>query len=159
LVVRDPDEVIQVPAPPRNFEIIKVREGSELVEKRVEKDWHPEAMELWVEVWTSPMADEYQGGDYAAVRRLMLIEQALWEAAERGKTVGLATLTAEATRLSKQLGLTPMARRSLQWTVAQTGESLARQAGMRQPAKSIEATCEELPSIEQTSAQMDALYD
>lgn len=160
LVVRDPDEPVEIPEMPPRFEIIKSKDedGNE-VKNRVVADWHPEAVAVWEEAWSSPMADEFLPGDYAGIRRLAVLEHQFWETFERGATTGLAMMADALARISKRYGLDPAARRSLQWTVQQTRESQARTAGMRTPPKAIDATCEELPSIAETSAQMDALYD
>jgi len=129
LVIRNPDEYV-VPEPPENWEIVKEKDADgNTVERRVKKDWHPEALHFWEEAYTSPMSDQWVRGEHAVLRQLMLLQQALWEAAERGKTGGLAMITAENTRLMKQMGLTMMGRRSLQLTVAQTAETITRIQG------------------------------
>lgn len=159
LVLRDGTD-IEIPPMPPNFKIVKSKgEDGETIETRVKKEWHPEAVAVWEEAWTSPMADEFLPGDYAGIRRLAVLEHQFWETFERGATTGLAMMADALARISKRYGLDPAARRSLQWTVAQTRESNARVAGMRKPPTAIEASCEELPSIADTSAETDALYD
>lgn len=160
LVLRDPDVPVEIPEMPPHFKIVKRKdESGNTIEERIEQDWHPEAVAVWEEAWTSPMADEFLPGDYAGIRRLAVLEHRFWETFERGATTGLAMMADALARISKRYGLDPSARRSLQWTVQQTRESQARVAGMRKPAEAIDATCEDLPSIEEASATMDALYD
>lgn len=159
LVVRDPDTV-EVPTMPPRYEIVKGKdEDGNKIETRVEREWHPEAVAVWNEAWTSPMADEFLPGDYAGIRRLAVLEHQFWETFERGATTGLAMMADALARISKRYGLDPAARRSLQWTVAQTEESQARVAGMRRPVEAIEAESEEIPDAEVVQAEMDALYD
>lgn len=160
LVVRDPDTV-EIPTMPPRYEIVKTKdENGNRIETRVERDWHPEAVAVWDEAWSSPMADEFLPGDYAGIRRLAVLEHQFWETFERGATTGLAMMADALARISKRYGLDPAARRSLQWTVAQTHESLARTAGMVRPPIAVDATSfEELPTAEAASATMDALYD
>lgn len=160
LVVRDPDTV-EIPAMPPRFEIVKGEdEAGNRIESRVECDWHPEAVAVWEEAWSSPMADEFLPGDYAGIRRLAVLEHQFWETFERGATTGLAMMADALARISKRYGLDPAARRSLQWTVAQTVESQARVAGLVRAPIAVNATSfEELPAPVDANALMEALYD
>lgn len=160
LVIRAEGETVLIPEMPPHIKIEKTKgPNGETIETRVEKEWHPEAIAVWEEAWTSPMADEFLPGDFAGIRRLAVLEHQFWETFERGATTGLAMMADALARISKRYGLDPAARRSLQWTVAQTRESQARTAGLRPPPEAVDATCEELPPAEVVSAEIDALYD
>jgi hypothetical protein len=159
LVVRDPDTV-EIPEMPPHYKMVKgTDEDGNKIETRVEQEWHPEAVAVWNEAWASPMADEFLPGDYAGIRRLAVLEHQFWETFERGATTGLAMMADALARISKRYGLDPAARRSLQWTVAQTAESVARTANMRRPVDAEADAEEDIPDAEVVQAEMDALYD
>lgn len=134
LVVRDPNEV-EIPSMPARFRIV---DG-----ERIETDWHPEAEATWIEVWTSPMVAEFLEADQGGVRALLMLENDMWERFERGKSI--TEIAAEVSRIRKNFGLAPMGRRSLQWTVAQTAETVQRV--QRRSANAIEVSAEEIPSL------------
>jgi hypothetical protein len=68
----------------------------------------------WAEWWSSPMASAWIDADQVALRRAVR----LVDAEARGDTSASAPLTA----LEDRLGLSPMARRRLQWEVERSRE-------------------------------------
>ena len=101
--------------------------------------WHKLSKFWWVEVWGSPMSGEFLHGDIPALVRLVTIVDAFF------KTGDLSYAT-EARLLEREFGLTPLARRRLEWTVVQTEEAKdKRQVSMAGRAKIIDAADGEDP--------------
>ena len=85
-------------------------------------DWHPRTLDFWVEVWGSPMRDEYLKADLDGLFQLAVLVDAFWQKPS-------AALAAEI-RLQRQCyGLTPIDRRRLQWEIVR-----AETARRRPPA-------------------------
>lgn len=131
LVVRD--EPREVPDLPPRFTIVKSKdENGEEVRTRVPAEWHDMAIKLWTEIWESPMAEEFHDSDIGEMERLLALTHRFWETFEGGSNTGLALMSAEIKQLRKAYGLNPMARRSLDWTIAQTEEARSK---TRRPRK------------------------
>lgn len=126
LQIVNPDD-LEVPALPAR--LVQKKVDGEVV--KVEAEWHPMAVASWVEVWTSPMTAEFLEADFGGIRMLLAMEHAFWEKMEAGRSV--TELAAEISRVRKQYGLAPMGRRSLQWTIAQTQDTMNRNARRRGP--------------------------
>lgn len=75
---------------------------------KLTRDW-------WGAIWASPMATAWLPSDVPTLYRLARI----MEADNRGEAT--ASLLAEARQLEDRFGLSPMARRRLQWEVANAG--------------------------------------
>jgi hypothetical protein len=151
LVVRNYE--VEIPEPPQRYVVVEVPgENGALVSERQMAEWHPSALESWQEIYRSPMIEEFLEADAGAIRQLLVLETDFWERAEKGANVAL--VSAEITRVRKLFGLLPMGRRSLQWTIAQTRESLSRGTSKVPPA--IEGTCVEMPSSKEL---VESLYD
>jgi len=73
--------------------------------------WHPQAVELWSEAWSSPMAAEYLDADIPGLLILADLTHTYW----LRPSVGTA---GELRQQRIAYGLDPMARRRLQWEVA-----------------------------------------
>jgi hypothetical protein len=83
------------------------------------KELLPSTREWWATVWSSPMAVVYLEADVPALARLAVLVDRL----ERGEGGGGARLLAEVRSLEDRFGLSPLARRRLQWEIEQaTGE-------------------------------------
>jgi hypothetical protein len=80
------------------------------------EEWHPMARKFWEDIWESPMSAEFTHGDEPALFRLVFLVNAFW------KKPNLA-VSKEISSLEKEFGLTPMSRRRLEWTVAQSEEA------------------------------------
>lgn len=98
-----------LPDPPRNGE----DEGT----------WHPQVIEFWETVWSSPMAAEYVKADYRGLYILAMLEQQLWTA--DNPTARYAAM-AEIRLARKDYGLTPYDRRRLEWSIESAEEAKDR---------------------------------
>lgn len=79
--------------------------------------WHSLTVSWWNDIWSSPMAPEYEESDVHGLFVLAMLVNAFW-------TEPAQTLAAEI-RLQRQcFGLTPIDRRRLQWEIerAETAE-------------------------------------
>lgn len=77
--------------------------------------WHAMAVDFWDEVWTSPMAGEYLDADVPGLFILACLTDAYWKGVMAGRTG--KDLAAEIRLQRVDYGLTPIARRRLQWEV------------------------------------------
>lgn len=95
--------------------------------------WHPMALDLWEEVWTSPMAAEYLDADVPGLFILAALTDSFWKGLEHGR-VG-KDLAAEIRLQRVDYGLTPIARRRLQWEVERAEDAVdkGRKRRVRQP--------------------------
>jgi hypothetical protein len=94
--------------------------------------WHSHTEQWWADVWSSPMAPEYDSSDIHGLYLLAVLVDAFW--AEPSKEL------AGEIRLQRQcFGLTPLDRRRLQWEIERTDAAQARgsqrRAGAKAPAK------------------------
>jgi hypothetical protein len=81
------------------------------------KGFHFMARRWWDDVWSSPQRYEYLRADLPALFRLVKLVDEFW------KTDDLA-VAREIRLLEREFGLTPLARRRLEWQVVQTEEAL-----------------------------------
>lgn len=79
--------------------------------------FHPMARQWWADIWKSPQRHEYLRADLPALFRLVKLVDVFW------KTGDLSVAT-EIRLLEREFGLTPLARRRLEWQVIQTEEAL-----------------------------------
>lgn len=86
--------------------------------------WHKLTAVWWGDVWASPLHHEYMRADLGALYRLAILVNGFWEAPK-------LALAAEIRLLEREFGLTPLARRRLEWTVAQTEEAVDRHESAR----------------------------
>jgi hypothetical protein len=94
--------------PPRVIEVEGVR---------TEDEWHPLAVELWEDVWASPMAPEYLDADVHGLVVLVALTDAYWRRMESGQVSGANELAKELRLQRQAFGLSPIDRRRLQWEV------------------------------------------
>lgn len=87
----------------------------ELPARNGNEPWHPLAVRWWQDVWSSPLHAEFLRPDTGALFRLANLVDAYWKS-------GALKYAAEIRLLEREFGLTPLARRRLEWTVAQTEE-------------------------------------
>jgi hypothetical protein len=71
--------------------------------------WTNEAKSAWLEWWASPMARVWLEADKVALRRALRLVDDI--------AAGLSTEHSALTALEDRLGLTPKARRHLQWEI------------------------------------------
>lgn len=90
--------------------------------------WHSQTLRWWADVWSSPMAPEYDESDIHGLILLAVLVDAFW-------TEPSQALAAEI-RLQRQcFGLTPIDRRRLQWEIERTDEAQERGRKRRTTAK------------------------
>ena len=99
--------------------------------------WYPEVRAWWKRTWESEMPGEWADSDTDGMYMALKLMQQFWDP-ETSPNVCRA-LAGEIRQLLAQYGLTPMARRSLQWEIDR-GETAAestanRRAGRSTPAK------------------------
>lgn len=87
--------------------------------------WTDEAKRAWAAWWDSPMARVWTDADQVALRRALLLVDAI----HRGVSVEHGALTA----LEDRLGLTPKARRLLQWEIDRATGAQAAATPKREP--------------------------
>ena len=81
--------------------------------------WHNMARRWWNDVWSSPMRYEFLRGDEPALFRLVVLVDRFWK-------TGSMEVAREIRLLEREFGLTPLARRRLEWSVVQAEESMDR---------------------------------
>ena len=85
--------------------------------------WHPMTRSWWTDIWSSPMAPEFDESDVHGLFVLAMLVNAFW-------TEPSQALAAEI-RLQRQcFGLTPIDRRRLQWEIDR-GEAAGQQTTKR----------------------------
>jgi hypothetical protein len=94
-------------APP----VTKIDPGAKIAAPPVPPGMSERAAELWAEVWSDPVAVIWEACDRPAVARLCRFRAA----EESGKAGGV--MLAQITALEDRLGLSPMARRRLQYEI------------------------------------------
>lgn len=95
----------------------------ELLPKEVE--WHSMTRRWWRELWKSPMATEYRETDLQGLYQVALLVQDFWTAKD-SKSRNEARLRIE--KAEADFGLTPLARRRLEWQVETTEDAKAKGA-------------------------------
>lgn len=78
--------------------------------------WNRLTRAWWRDVWASPQSSEFLRSDLGALFRLAMLVDMFW-------STGKLSVAAEIRMLEQQFGLTPMARRRLQWTVTQAEDA------------------------------------
>lgn len=74
------------------------------------RDWHPATRRWWRAIWTSPMCAEWVDADVPRLVELAVLRDAFWAS-------GDPRIAAEIRQGEREFGLSPMARRSLQWEI------------------------------------------
>jgi hypothetical protein len=83
------------------------------------REWHPQTVEWWEDLWSAPMAAEYHSSDRHALFILAALVDDFW--------TDPTTSKAGEIRLQRQaFGLTPYDRRRLEWTIETAEESKER---------------------------------
>lgn len=90
-------------------------ENPEIPELPDHVDWHPAVLQWWVDCWSSPMAPEWTESDRHTLFLAARLMQQVWE--DSTSAASRVTSATEARHLLRECGLTPMARRSLQWEI------------------------------------------
>lgn len=88
------------------------------------REWRPETLDWWNDLWSSPMAKEYHSSDKHALFLLAVLMDQFWVEPDQ-KLAGEIRLQRQA------FGLTPYDRRRLEWTIESTEEAKDRGAQRR----------------------------
>lgn len=85
--------------------------------------WHPWTVEWWESVWASPMSPEWDESDVHNVRMMLLLfNQAMLAGSPHERVSAMA----EFRQHRKDLGLSPMDRRRLEWSIESAEEAKDR---------------------------------
>lgn len=94
-------------------------------------DWHEQTEAWWNDVWTSPMVSAWDESDVHNVYVIALLYDDIWSASTpRERKDALA----EYRQQRADLGLSPLSRSRLQWTIEGADEAKARGDKRRQSA-------------------------
>lgn len=85
--------------------------------------WHSRTVEWWTDIWSSPMAPEWDDSDIHNVYVLAALYNDIWVATSAKARKEAAT---EYRLQRKDLGLTPYDRRRLEWTIEVAAEATER---------------------------------
>lgn len=108
--------------PPRYFE---TEDG---VRVEFEVEWHAQTVAWWVDVWTSPMAKEWDRSDLHNVFVVALLYNDIWSASSAKER---KDALAEYRLQRADLGLSPYSRRRLEWTIETAEDAKAKGAARR----------------------------
>lgn len=95
------------------------------------RDWHPMTLLWWADVWSSPMAPEYDDSDRHGLFALAMLVDDFWTA---GTPRDRRDIAAEIRQQGQRFGLSPIDRRRLQWEIERT-EAAKDQGTRRRAAK------------------------
>lgn len=93
-------------------------------------EWRRETRDWWELIWSSGLAVMWTPTDIQTLRRAALLDDLFWRETDPLKRAKLQTGIVATTRL---LGLDPMSRRALQWTVKPPSEDRASVAARSEP--------------------------
>jgi hypothetical protein len=103
------DPAIEIPPLPKHYEA-KVVKG---VTTYVETPWHPMAVAWWNDIWPSPMAKQWHSSDIHGLYAVLYLYDSFFRNPNVKDHAEI--------RLARQpYGLTPLDRRRLEWTLANT---------------------------------------
>ena len=95
-------------------------------------DWHPMVLAWWRDLWSSPMAPEFDDSDRHGLFKLALLHDDFWKA-DQPKIRKEAS--AEIRLQEQRFGLSPIDRRRLQWEIERTEEAVERGEKRRTAAR------------------------
>lgn len=93
--------------------------------------WHPMTAAWWRDVWSSPMAPEFDDSDRHGLFQLAMIVNDFWTADTARERKDLA---AEIRQQGQRFGLSPIDRRRLQWEISRGDEAAERTTRRRSSA-------------------------
>lgn len=102
--------------------------------------WHEQTRAWWRDIWSSPMAPEYDESDRHGLFALAVLVDDFWTTEDAKLRKGIA---AEIRQQRQGFGLTPMDRRRLQWEIERTDEAQDKGRRRRQAAKTPKETGED----------------
>jgi hypothetical protein len=107
-------------------------EAPELPEGR---EWHPQTLQWWTDIWASPMAPEYDDSDRHGLIRLAILVDDYWLADNANTRV---KVSAEIRMQGQLYGITPLDRRRLQWEIDRGEDAEERTRQRKAAAKPVE---------------------
>lgn len=94
-------------------------------------EWEPCTRDWWSKLWASPMASAYQEADFDSLVRLARLKDDF--AREPKSSAALPAMQ----QLEDRFGLSPKARRALQWEIVTADEEAAEPVALAQPLRMI----------------------
>lgn len=133
-------EDFEVPALPPLYRERPVKDENEDAGTAfLEVEWHPRTVAWWETVWSSPMAPEWLKADWEGLFLLAELEDDFHRASTPRDRIEIL----KEIRLQRaEFGLTPIARRRLQWEVAR-GEEAAESTRKRRTPRPAPTKAEE----------------
>lgn len=110
---------------------LRAAENPEIPELPDHVDWHAAVLAWWADCWSSPMAPEWTESDRHTLFLAARLIQQVWD--DGTSAASRVTSATEARHLLRECGLTPMARRSLQWEI-ERAESAVEKTTQRRAA-------------------------
>jgi len=95
-------------------------------------DTHEMTSRWWVDIWSSPMAPEWDTSDIHGLYMLARLVDAFWTAESATQA---STLAGEIRLQAQRFGLSPIDRRRLQWEIDRGDEAEQRTTARRQQRK------------------------
>src|SRR5574341_465866 len=84
-----------------------------------DRSWHPMTLDWWADVWSSPMAPEYDDSDRHGLFLMAVLIDEFWLSPTK-------ELAAEIRLQRQAFGLSPIDRRRLQWEIDRGDEASER---------------------------------
>lgn len=98
------------------------------------REWHPQTVEWWHDIWDSPMAGEYDESDKHGLMALAMVVEDFWTAdTPRERQAASAEIRLQGVRF----GLSPVDRRRLQWEIEKAEDAKARTTKRRRAAEEV----------------------
>jgi hypothetical protein len=93
--------------------------GQDIPDLPDDREWHPQTVLWWVDVWRSPMAAEFDSSDVHGLLILAVLVDGFWLKPHW-------TAAAEIRLQGQRFGLSPIDRRRLQWEIEKVDEAQDR---------------------------------
>lgn len=93
-----------------------------------ELGWRAATRKWWETIWASPIAAEWVDADVPGLLALAVLVDEFWTTADRG-------VHAEIRMASREFGLSPLSRRSLQWEIKRLAEPAKAPPPTRRPGR------------------------
>lgn len=82
--------------------------------------WNDLTLDWWADVWSSPMAPEFDSSDSHGLVALAMLTEDFWRAANAFERIRIA---GEIRQQGQRFGLSPIDRRRLQWEIERSEEA------------------------------------
>lgn len=93
-------------------------------------DWHANAKAMWRDIWSSPMAPEFDSSDIHQMFILLRLVDRFWST---DSMTGMKDLAAEIRLSGQRFGISPLDRRRLEWQIEQSEDAKDRGRRRRDP--------------------------